>query len=107
MVMISGLVTGSIISPPPTQPPTPWPNKSGGGDSKYVSGLLKHINNQNEETVNPLPVRRKLNTASKYCGNDNAVGNVVIKHKQNAQLAQLLLDFGCFGPNLLDMVCAR
>ena len=27
------------------------------------------------------PVRRKLNTASKYCGNDNAVGNVVIKHK--------------------------
>ena len=93
MVIVSGLVTSSIICPPPT----PWPNTSGGGNTKYVSGLLKHIN---EETVNPLPV-------SKYCGNDNAVRNVVIKHKQNAQIAQLLLDFGCFGPDLLDMGCER
>ena len=53
MAMVSGLVTGSMIFPrPPT--PTPWPNTSGGGDSKYVSGLLKHINYQNEETVNPF-----------------------------------------------------
>ena len=51
MAMVSGLVSGSIISPP-----TPWPNTSGGGDSKYVSGLLKQINNQNVETVNPLLV---------------------------------------------------
>ena len=31
----------------------------------------------------------------------------MIKHKQNAQIAQLLLDLGCFGPNLLDMGCER
>ena len=51
MVVVSGLV--AYYAPPPH--PTPWPNTSGGGDSKYVSGLLKHINDQNEETVNPFP----------------------------------------------------
>ena len=35
------------------------------------------------------------------------MGNVVIKQKQNAQTAQLLLDFGCLGQNLLDMGCER
>ena len=68
--------------------PPPGQHTSGGGDSKYVSGLLKHINNQNEETVNPFP------------SDENsiwpAVGN-----------AQVLLDLGCFGPNLLDMGCER
>ena len=54
MVMVSGLVTGNIICPPPPTP-TSWLNTSGGGDSKYVSGLLKHINYQNKETVNPFP----------------------------------------------------
>ena len=82
---------------PPT-PPT-GQHTSGGGDSKYVSGLLKHINNQNEETVNPFP--------SDENSIRPAVGNVVIKHKQNAQIAKVLLDLGCFGPNLLDMGCER
>ena len=59
--------------------------------------------------------------ASKYCGNDNAEGNVVIKHKQNAQtfvgfgiwevLVQILwkwdvrdikgMDMECEGPQYL------
>ena len=43
--------------------------------------------------------------ASKYCGNDNAVGNVMIK--QDSQAAQFLLDFECFGLNMLDMGCER
>ena len=53
-----GFGPGSIICPPPMPPPphpNPWPNTSGGGDSEYVSGFLKHINYQNEETVNPFP----------------------------------------------------
>ena len=48
MVMVSGLITGNINAPPPL----PGQTHRGGGDSKYVPGLLKHINNQNEETVN-------------------------------------------------------
>ena len=47
-----GLVTGNIISPP-----LPGQTYRGGGDSKYVPGLLKHIHNQNEETVNQSPSR--------------------------------------------------
>ena len=49
MDMVPCLVTSNIIYPPPGQ------TDRSGGDLKYVPGLLKHINNQNEEIVNPLP----------------------------------------------------
>ena len=97
-----GFGPGSIICPPC---PPPWPNTSGEGDSKYVSGLLKHIHYQNEETVNAFP------------SDENSIrpANIVEMttlwemwlSTQNAQIAQLLLDLGCFGPNLLDMGSER
>ena len=70
-----GFGPGSIICPPPPTHPTPWPNTSGGGDSKYVSGLLKHINDQNEGTVNPFASDENSIRPANFCGNDNTVGN--------------------------------